>query len=385
MKRITLIYRIVFACVAMFAIAACTKTGSSKKNNTGTWQCSIEGDQNKNFMAEGGCDKVLAAYVPGTTSSNGYNAISIQGNDNNGQKVALLLSYKGNFSTTRLPEFTLGGNNTDNFFGDGQFSPDATNDPFTLYSTNSDFTGKCTITSYDQANQRISGTFSFSAQLLKNNAFVSGSTVSLSGSFDNVPILDLTDPNNPKGPCNGTIGSGLGGTTNGNSSTITFLNPAFTPIDISFNGETKQAPVGGSAIFSGTPGTNATGTASTSGKTSSGTQVGLPISWSLSQTFPTALGSNVDNTLNVGSDIFFLKIQNKSNNAINKVFVNYGYTSQTEDDINIPNDQNIYSIGYYKAFTNSNVRGENGQLSWSWNSLNLPFTNNQSVTVTATP
>ncbi|HLK27908.1 MAG TPA: hypothetical protein VKT28_04960 [Puia sp.] len=388
MKKLSKAYRIALLIAALFTIASCTKTGSSKKNSTGTWQCAIEGDQNKNFNVEGGCDKVFATYSPGTTNGSEYNIVSLQATDNNGQRVALSLAYKGDFPTTRLPEFTLGGDNSDNFFGTGQFFPDA-NDAFTVYSSNPDFTGKCTITAYDAVNQRLAGTFSFSAQLLKNNAFVSGAVVTVNGSFDNVPIIDLTDPNNPKGPCNGTTGTGLGGNTggggNGSLSTITFTNPAFTPIDITFNGETKQAPLGGSAVFSGTPGANATGSATTSGKTSSGTQVGLNVSWTLNENFPSAKGTNVNVPLNVDGTLFFLKIQNKANVPINKVFVNYGLVDQTEDDVTINNNSVVYSLGYYKAFTNSNVRGENGTLFWSWNTLGLSFTNNQSTTLTANP
>jgi hypothetical protein len=185
--------------------------------------------------------------------------------------------------------------------------------------------------------------------------------------------------------CYGTIGDtlGTGGTGGGQTSTITFINPTFTPISITFNGQTKTAPVGGNAVFSGPINTTGTGNASTFGKTSSGSQLGLLITWdNISLSFPST-GSNFNYTLNVGSDLFFVKMKNTSANGIQKVYVNYNLQSQTVDNISIPNDGTIYSLGYYKAYTNSNVRAENGNLYWYFNPLNLPFINNQSITLNA--
>ncbi len=179
-----------------------------------------------------------------------------------------------------------------------------------------------------------------------------------------------------------SLGTG-GGNNTGQTSTITFSNPAFTPIDITFNGQSKTAPVGGNAIFSGSANTQGTGTASTSGKTSSGTQVGLLITWNnFTMTFPAA-GTNNTSPLNVGNDCFFLKLTNSSSNTIPKSIWDQYLQNQTLDNVSIPNDGLVYGLGYYKAFTNSNVRAESGNNSWSWTQLNLPFTNNQSLTVQA--
>ena len=123
------------------------------------------------------------------------------------------------------------------------------------------------------------------------------------------------------------------------------------------------------------------GTATTSGKTSSGTTVGSTMSWTLNNTFPTS--GNLNSNLNVGGDYFFLKVKNASPKSINKVYVNYGLVNQTLDNVVIANDSQTYNLGYYKAFSNSNVRGENGTYAWSWNTLSLPFTQNQSFTVVA--
>jgi hypothetical protein len=143
-----------------------------------------------------------------------------------------------------------------------------------------------------------------------------------------------------------------------------------------------MAAVGGSAVFTGTAGAAASGTASTSGVTSSNTQVGLKISWTYNLTFPAA-STNLNYKLDVGSNYFFLKIRNSSAYQLLKVYVNYGLVAQTLDIITIPNDGQTYNIGYYSAYTNSNVRAENGTTYWSWPTLGLPFTVDQSQTVVA--
>lgn len=167
------------------------------------------------------------------------------------------------------------------------------------------------------------------------------------------------------------------------TSTVTVYNPTYTTIDIVFNGESRSIAPGGSSVFTDDEGTYATGSASTSGKTTSGAQVGLLMTWnSIGITFPTA-GTNYDYTLNISGTYFFLKMQNLSTKTISKVYVNYGLVSQTVDNISIPNNGTTYSLGYYLAYTNSNVRAESGATYWYWNPLSLSFTNNQSTTLVA--
>lgn len=165
-------------------------------------------------------------------------------------------------------------------------------------------------------------------------------------------------------------------------STITVYNPTFTTMNITLNGESKTITSGGSAVFTGTPDASASGTASTSGKTTSGTQVGLQMVWSISQLFPSN-GSNLDWTLNVDPTYFFLKIiNNHPTLSMTQVIVNYGLVSQTIDNVSVPNGGLTYNIGYYRAYSNSNVRTTNGANYWFWNPLSLTFSNNQSITVT---
>jgi hypothetical protein len=239
-------------------------------------------------------------------------------------------------------------------------------------------TGTATITNYDEENRRISGTFSFKGKYFTGTDY-ENSYKEFSGSFKDIPIIDLS---NPQFPCEAGGGDNSGGSGTGETSTITFKNMAFTPIEISFNGQTKEAPAGGSTVFAGDPGKSITGSAATSGKTTSGTQVGEKLNWTITTSFPAA-NKNLDYTLNAGADLFFLKIQNNSSLSLNKLYVNYGLTAQTLDNIAIPNDRVVYSLGYYKAYSNSNVRAESGNTYWYWNNFTLPYTQNQSITLSA--
>jgi hypothetical protein len=170
-------------------------------------------------------------------------------------------------------------------------------------------------------------------------------------------------------------------------STITFVNNAFTPTEITFGGITQTAPAGGSAIFSGNPGAWQTGSASTSGKTVEGNQVGNKLTWNLSYQFPNSGNQTIN--LNVGSDYFFIKVRNNGTKPLTKFYVNHGLQSQTLDNISIANDNVVRNIGYYKAWSNSNVRAElqGGTQYVYWNQgthFTLPFTINQSTTLVNT-
>jgi hypothetical protein len=360
-------------------------TGTNK-NKQGTYELAIEGYLNMQLKIQGSCTAVQATYNDITDQgAAATKTLTILGQDDKYRQIQISLYFNS------LPldgVFHLGGENeTSMYGGHAQFSQDVSNASGIIYVTDEKNTGTCTITEYNRASQTISGTFIFSGQGTQaGGANLSGVTAQFSGTFSDVPINDETDPNNPKGVCFGTVGAQLGtggGGGGGQTSTITFVNPAFTPIDITFNGQTKTAPVGGNAIFTGTANTAGTGTASTSGKTSSGTQVGLLLTWnSFTVSFPTA-GTNLNSPLNVGGEYFFLKMSNISALTIQKVYVNYNTVSQTLDNISIPNNGITYNIGYYKAYSNSSVRAESGSSDWTWITLNLTTTKNQTRTVQA--
>lgn len=381
MKKIHII------CMILIVFAACTKiSDEKKKKQDGTYEVAIEGYINQQFKIQGNCTNVFAAYADFSNQGlENTKSLTIEGRDDQNRLIGIVLYFN------KLPLdgiFHLGiDDQTITYGGMGQFIPNVLDAQSLFYTTDDNHFGTCMITEYNQPNQTISGTFDFTGQATDfGGANFSGMTARFSGSFNNIPINDLTDGNNPKGVCFGTQGTPLGTGGNngtGQTSTITFTNPVYTPIEITFNGQTKTAPVGGNAVFSGSANTSGTGTASTSGKSSSGTQVGLLLTWNnFTMTFPAA-GTNLNSPLNVGSEFFFLKMKNTSSYSLQKVYVNYGLQSQTVDNVSIPNDGAIYNLGYYKAYTNSNIRAESGNNYWSFNSLNLSFTNNQSTILSA--
>jgi hypothetical protein len=159
---------------------------------------------------------------------------------------------------------------------------------------------------------------------------------------------------------------------------ITYKNNTFTEVTIAVNGVTKQIPVGSSVSFTGKPDQNAFGQAFTYGKTSTGSQLGEEIGWtSINTTFPSTHMGSKEITLDAPATVFFIKVKNLSSQNISKMYVNYGLTPQTLDNIVISNDGLTYRIGYYKAYTNSNVRFESTTSFWYFNPLNLSFVPNQ--------
>jgi hypothetical protein len=166
------------------------------------------------------------------------------------------------------------------------------------------------------------------------------------------------------------------------STYLDYNNNTYTPINITVDNQTHVIPVGSKITYTGSYGDQITGTAQTSGTTNTGAIVGEPIIFSFTSPFP--ISGTAVQELDVTSDYFFLQIVNNSPDVITKVYINYGLQSQTIDNITIPNDGRLYAVGYYYAFTNSTARFEdaNGNR-WTFNSLGLPFTSNQTVTLTA--
>jgi hypothetical protein len=170
---------------------------------------------------------------------------------------------------------------------------------------------------------------------------------------------------------------------------LAYQNNTFTPITIAVNGIAATIPVGGSYAFSGVVGTDATGSASTSGAASklgistAGGILGLTIAWDINNTFPASDTQRVP--LDVGSTYFFLRVANKSSLDVIDYYVNYGFNyGLFYLDATIPHDGVTYDMGYYLAYTYSNVQVQlsNNNIKPKWYAIySLPFTSNQSVIV----
>ena len=168
---------------------------------------------------------------------------------------------------------------------------------------------------------------------------------------------------------------------------IVYKNNTFTPITISVNDLGKTIPVGGSVSFTGKYGTDAIGTATTSGSATSlgistaGGVIGLPINWSISNTFPVSDTLRVP--LDVGATYFFLRMTNKSDKNIIDYYVNYKFPyGESYEDVTIPNDSKQYDLGYYLAYQYSNVQTQSVNAKINYFTLSLPGVSNQSASVT---
>jgi hypothetical protein len=169
---------------------------------------------------------------------------------------------------------------------------------------------------------------------------------------------------------------------------ITFVNHAFTTLSLSVDQSNLSAEISAGAsrtwTYDRNPGT-ITYHASTSGETSSGNPIGLEISWNFSDDVAGYQTFTIN--LNVSSDIFFLYMINNGTTTLTPLYVNYGTTEQTQDNILIPADGAKYRTGYYKAFSNTEVRmykQNNPSSCIYWQQgvhFTLPFTENQSVTL----
>lgn len=132
--------------------------------------------------------------------------------------------------------------------------------------------------------------------------------------------------------------------------------------------------------YTGAYNTTMSYTAFTYGVSSLAIQVGQKVTWSDTHTFPASGVSTIN--LDVASSMFFLKIQDlNASNSVQGIYVNYGTVAQTLDNINVPNDGNVYNIGYYNAYTNTElyILANHTGVYWSYFPA-LSFVQNQSFT-----
>jgi len=164
---------------------------------------------------------------------------------------------------------------------------------------------------------------------------------------------------------------------------ISFTNTTYTNAKFVFNGQTKYADPGTTVVFYGLLNTNSNGSATTNGTYSNGSQLGVQVTSNFNYTFPGTIGTGFNQSFFAGNSVFFLRIRNTHlTQNISQVIVNQGLTSQITENINIPNNGTTYALGYFNAFTNSNIRVvlANGN-TIDYTGLGLPFTNNQAFTL----
>ncbi len=368
-------------CAILLLLAGCCELANTCNNNEdelqdklwGSVQCCFNNPNCGEPMETDGCEAATASRYYDESLGD---VLAIRGYFTNGSAILLIIVWDGlsQNQTFFFDQDAADGGN----YGTASFFPDIdAGENQVQYSSINRGGGSLKVTSLNTSRGRISGTFSFVGG--KTVGLNMGSeTAQISGSFLDVPIID---DNHPQLPCEGAPINNGGNNGGQSQATVSFQNTTFTTVSITLNGVEKAVDAGKSISFSGDSNTSFTGTATTSGRTSEGTQVGLKMDWQLSGVFP--LSGVKNNELYVGPEYFFLQVVNNSSQVMNKLYVNHGLQSQTVDNISIPNNGQTYSIGYYRAFSNSNVRTESGNYYWHWSPLSLPWTNNQTATVTA--
>ncbi len=173
-------------------------------------------------------------------------------------------------------------------------------------------------------------------------------------------------------------------------SAIQYVNNTFTPITIAVNGESKIIPVGSSVVYGGQYGLPASMNASTSGTSGSlgistdEAKIGLTINWSQIDEFP--ISDTMRVPLDVGATYFFLKMKNTRSANILNYYVNVNFIDFTEatvlEHITVPNSGTTYNMGYYLGYVGSNVQAQTSDSKVVWKAVSLPFTSNQSATIT---
>jgi len=167
---------------------------------------------------------------------------------------------------------------------------------------------------------------------------------------------------------------------------VSFRNTVFTDITVTIAGQSAQNIRPNATVAFSIPGSTSSLSyfATTSGTTNVGSQVGLKVTWN--NPVDLSAGKNISIDLAINPQIFFLYITNSGLRNLTSVYVNYGLVSQTIDNIVIPPDGQKYTVGYYYAYTNTQVRAyiANTTASSYWTQgthFTFPFTPNQSLSL----
>ena len=322
----------------------------------------------------GHCGQVSAKFI--TASQVGEaNRLLIQGVLGGRELISIQLHFKGDI---KAGDYPLGeANAADPKSGRGSFQTDIRNNKTGFLSRKSQ-KGNCTITAYNETTGTVSGLFDFSG-IYYENGVQSSTSGSFKGTFTDVPIIDLTDPASPKGPC---TGAGISGGIDESlweavaMSTITFENTTFTSVKVTHNNESKIIKPGETLGYSAKANTTFVANAVTMKPVVN--PAGIDVPWNFNTAFPAT--GNINIKIAVNNTYFYLKVRNKTGKVISRISVNYDIRDLLIDNVIIPSDDKEIGIGYYKAYPSSNVRLEIARTLWS-TSLRLPMQSNQAVTV----
>ncbi len=161
------------------------------------------------------------------------------------------------------------------------------------------------------------------------------------------------------------------------NTTLTYRNNSYTTLHLTINGASYTIPALTASSFTGTAGSSIT----VSDIYTYGS-FGETITWStFGDNFPST--GEIVEQFNVSAEYFFLQMRNISSYSLNSLYVNYNSSAETHEFPYIPNDGVTYGVGYYLAYSNTEVYAESGGFYWDWFPT-IPYTQNAFVTVTAT-
>lgn len=157
---------------------------------------------------------------------------------------------------------------------------------------------------------------------------------------------------------------------------IDYDNNTYTTVTITLNNTSTYTIAPGSSLaITGHYGDDVSFNASTAGS------YGVVVTWNDISTFPAsgALGVPLD----IGINFFYLRIINNNNfQTISSVTTNYGTAAAFTDYPSLP-PGSAYSLGYYAAYSNTEVYATSlSGASWSW-FPNIPTNNDPTVTLNA--
>ena len=155
---------------------------------------------------------------------------------------------------------------------------------------------------------------------------------------------------------------------------LTFVNSTYTDAVITIAGVEKIADgEGGTATFFGIEASSIGYHAETSGKTSTGDLIGLNIVWDYTLAL---IGGEQEAELGIPGDFFFLRLTNNGTHYWGPIEVDHVESETSIENILIPNDGTRYNIGYYNAWSFTEVRAywNDQQDTWVRWTVNEHFT-----------
>ncbi len=135
-----------------------------------------------------------------------------------------------------------------------------------------------------------------------------------------------------------------------------FVNTTYTEMSITVGGFSERtiAPGDSSSFsFSSNPGSYSY-TASTSGETNSGSQVGNLLNWNFTHNV-SGLESKRTNLV-VSSDFFFASLENGDDNYFDRVIANPGTAYENESNIDVFVDGLVHGLGYFTTVEEAEFR-----------------------------